>query len=104
MPFLCLLVKIAKIKPREIKYQEGTRSPGARETWDWGWSCVDDHTDDNQTSPKKMNLRPFKHRVYFDQINLSNVDDLDGWILKDYIQVKKKSEFVIVCSRFHVLH
>ena len=30
MPFLsCLLVKIAK-----IKYQEGTRSPGARETWD----------------------------------------------------------------------
>lgn len=37
MPFLsCLLVKIEKIKPREIKYQEfGTRSPGARETWDW---------------------------------------------------------------------
>lgn len=35
MPFLsCLFVKIAKIKPREIKYQEGTRSPGARETWD----------------------------------------------------------------------
>jgi len=35
MPFFsCLLVKIAKIKPREIKYQEGTRSPGARETWD----------------------------------------------------------------------
>lgn len=33
MPFFfCLLVKIAKIKPREIKYQEGTRSPGARET------------------------------------------------------------------------
>ena len=70
---------MAKIKPREIKYQEGTRSPGARETWDWGWSLfVDDHTDDNQTSPKKMNLRRFKpYRVYFDQVNMSNVDDLE---------------------------
>ena len=80
MPFLsCLLVKIAKIKPREIKYQEGTRSPGARQTWDWGWSCVEYHTDDNQTSPKKkMNLRPFKpYWVYFDRVNMSNVDDLE---------------------------
>ena len=48
-------------------------------------SLSNDDDDGNENIAKKLNWRPFQpYRVYFDQVNLSNVGDFSwSWILKD---------------------
>ena len=61
-----------------------------------------DDDDGSENVGKKMNLRSFKfHRVYLDPRNMSNAGDFSwSWILKDFIQVKREEEkLVVVCSR-----